>query len=87
MKHLFLTDEVRTLSLILHLPGAVFNILGRRHQITLATILYSEMWLSAVSYTIAAGTSMQFIADTACEWQGITDGCFSRTWCAVHGVV
>ena len=59
--------------------GAVTTILGRTHGIILATVLYLEMWLSAVSYTLAAGTSMQFIAETSCKWQG-KDSCFSSTW-------
>jgi hypothetical protein len=33
--------------------AAVLAILGKRHQITLVSILYTEMWLSAISYTIA----------------------------------
>ena len=31
--------------------------------------------LIAVTYTIAGATSMQFIAETSCNWQGITSGC------------
>ena len=33
-----------------------------------------------INYTIAGATSMQFIANTACEWQGTTGGCMSGVW-------
>ena len=41
-------------------------------------------FMNAINYTISGATSMQFIANTACKWQGST-GCMSGIW-AMTGI-
>ncbi len=56
----------------------MLHILGRRHQIALTVIQLFYFAMIAITYTTAGGTSMQFIAETACEWRGIQVGsCFN----------
>ena len=43
------------------------------------------MFMNSINYTIAGSTSMTFIANTACKWNGVTSGCLSGTW-AMTGI-